>query len=945
MGRLTLRFFGPPEVRRSDGELLPALRTRKGLWLLALLVLRAGKTVERVWLAGQLWPDAPTESGLANLRRTLTDLRRALGPDALTVCSPTHTTLSFDAGAADCDVLTFDGDPTGQLPLYKSALLEGCDEEWVFAERRQREERYIEARLALARGAPRDEAYEHLKALLDTAPFHEEALRRLMELGMQLGRQSEALGIFRAFRERLSAQRLVLDPRTQALYVALQAKLRQPAPPPIRPKWAESAPLRLPQPPTAFVGRREEQAELVHLLLYEPLVTILGMGGLGKTRLALRVAEELSGEFPDGAAFVELATLPASDTLLTTVTTVGRSLGQRCESLKELVAALASQRLLLVLDNAEHVLPACRALVQALRQECPQLAFLITSREPLELPGEVHWRLEPLGQNDSHQLFVQCAGRARPGVALEPETLANLCQQLEGIPLALELAAGRLGVLTPGQLTERLTERFRVLQGGVAHPERHRTLRTVLESSWEQLASEDQLALARLSVFRGSWSLEGAVHVAFPGEDDFAALDRLTRLVSHSLLLAEAGRFRLLETVRLFAQQHLLPAERLHAETRLLTWLHALALRDSDDAQQQLWLEHLEAERANLRAALDAAVQTPELHTLGLGLVIYTGSLYRLRGGIIEARKYLTHFLEEIPRDDPEFGRGHWQAGKLAHLQGDFQTALHHYNTAKAQSTHGGLVYVLESQGLLARDQGELERAERTLQEAQNLCDAIGGSPLWCHGARAALAWLRGDYEQARALLEPTLTRDRKIKNRISLAASLLWWAKIERDLGNEAQETAALDESLTLSQEVGYTLGEVGARYGHAERLLRLGHFSASEKLASEALQHLLGEPSAGLLPRLLLVQAATHRERGALQQAEALLQNAQESLQHWDTPESKLLVLIEEGLLRQAQGTHAQATLLWGAAEALRQHHGFALPPFLRAQVTKRSPKPLSA
>lgn len=937
MARLTLRFFGPPEVRRSDGEPLPPLRTRKGLWLLALLVLRAGKTVERLWLAGQLWPDAPPETGLANLRRTLTDLRRALGDDAHLLASPTSTTLVFDPQAADCDVLAFDADPLGQLALYSGTLLEGCDEEWVFVERRQREACYLQARLALAQSAPPHEAYSHLKALLETDPTHEEAVRRLMELGGQLGRPSEALAVFRRFREHLSLQRLLPDPETQALSLSLQERLRQPKAPPIRPKWTETVRPPLPQSLTPFIGRRQEQAELMALLLYEPLVTLLGMGGLGKTRLALRVAEELSGEFPEGVVFVELAPLSASDTL---VTAVARSVGRRCESLEELAMALAGQRLLLVLDNAEHVLPACRTLIQALRQRAPQLRFLVTSREPLELLGEVHWRLEPLQEDDAQRLFSQCAARARPTSTLEAESLASLCQQLDGIPLALELAAGRLGVLTLRQLLERLSERFRLLQGGTAHPERHRTLSAVLESSWEQLPPDDQLALARLSIFRGGWSLEGAVHVVFPNEDEFTALDRLTSLVARSFVLSEGGRFRMLETVRLFVEQHLAPADRLCVQTRLLTWFHELALRDSDNSQQQLWLERMEAERANLQVALDAAGAAPELHALGLQVAISTCSLYRLRGGITQARQNLTRLLASLPATESEYSRGHWHVGKLAHLQGDFTAAWACFDLARKPLRDWGQVYVFEARGVLARDQGELECADTELLAAQSICDDLDGNTLWCNSARATLAWLRGDYDQAKALLEPKIRQLRQENNRIALASNLLWWAKIQRDSGEEGDEEAALTEALALSQELGYTLGEVGARYGQAERLLRLGRFPAAEQLASEALQRLLGEPSAGFLPRLLLVQAAACREQRELARAEAFLRDAQKALQSWDAPEVKLLALIEAAFLHQAQGEPMQAALLWETAETLRQRHGFTLSPFLRTQLIKMRP-----
>lgn len=931
MSRLTLQFFGPPEVRRSDGLVLPALRTRKGLWLLALLVLRAGKTVERVWLAGQLWPDVPTENGLANLRRTLTDLRRALGLDATHISAPTITTLVFDANGIACDVLTFDADPSSQLVLYQGMLLEGCSEEWVFGERRQREVLYTEARLARARSTPPDEACIHLRALLEVDPLHEDAVRRLMTLYGQLGRQSEALEVFRGFRECLSTQSLVPDPQTKALYTALQEKLRQPTPLPVRPKWAPTLRPQLPQPATPFVGRRAEQQQLTNLLLYEPLVTILGMGGMGKTRLALRLAGELSGEFAEGATFVELASLPIGDTL---VATVARSLGRRSESLEELAAALAGQRLLLVLDNAENLLPACRTLIQTLRQVCPQVSFLVTSREPLELPGEVHWRLNPLSETDAQSLFVQCAGRTHPSVALEQGTVSSLCQQLEGIPLALELAAGRLSVLSPGQLIERLTERFRLLVGGAAHPQRHRTLHTVLESSWEQLSSPEQKALAQLSVFRGGWSLEGAMHVAFPSEDEFVVLDRLTKLVARSLVLAEKGRFRMLETVRLFVEQYLPPEGRQQAQTRLLTWLHALALRDSDDAQQQLWLERIEAERTNLRTALEEAWHMPELHALGLEVAICTNSLYRLRGGVTEARQNFTRFLGALPSTNPEIARGHWHAGKLAHIQGDFTSAWEHYDQAKTDTKSWGDVYALESRGLLARDLGELEQAESELLAAQHLCDSLGGNPLWCHGARATLAWLQGDYRKARALLEPVLAQQREMNNRISRASLLLWWAKVQRDSGEALQEEVALNEALTLSQELGYTPGMVGARYGQAERHLCLKNFAEAHRLAQEALTILHDEPNTGLLPRILLVQTAALRGQGSLSQAERHLQEALGALRRWNSPEGMTLALLEAGLLRQAQDAHMQATLLWGAAETLRQRHGFVLPPFLSNQ-----------
>ena len=430
----------------------------------------------------------------------------------------------------------------------------------------------------------------------------------------------------------------------------------------------------LPSQPTSFVGRAAELAELRSLVSGRSrLVTIAGPGGIGKSRLALQVAAEALDGAGDGVWLVELAPVAEPELVTRTVAAV---LGVREEPgrliLDTLVDAVGDRHLLVVLDNAEHVLGAAAKLADALMRSCPQAYLLVTSREPLGISGERVFRIPPLtvppadlaapgrlAAFESVQLFAERAAMYRQGFALDDANaaaVAAVCVRLDGIPLALELAAARLGSLSVPEIASRLDQRFRLLTGGsrTALP-RHQTLRALINWSYDLLNPEEQMVLGRLSVFAGGWTLAAAETVtARDGAGEWQVLDQLAALVDKSLVQAEemhgSTRYRMLETVRQYAAERLArpPGTEL-AATQAAHRDHYLALVQTADTflrgrDEAVWLDQLEVEFDNIRAALAFSIADPDGTEPGLRLA--TGLRWfcnmRGRGGeILEALSVL----------------------------------------------------------------------------------------------------------------------------------------------------------------------------------------------------------------------------------------------------------------------------------------------------------------
>jgi predicted ATPase/transcriptional regulator with XRE-family HTH domain len=518
------------------------------------------------------------------------------------------------------------------------------------------------------------------------------------------------------------------------------------------PTVAASPPGQAPQPartnlpvqPTSFIGRERELCEVRSLLSHAPLLTLTGAGGAGKTRLALATARELIGEYPDGVLLLELAALADPAFVVQSVATV---LGLREEAHRPLLATLVDhlkdRRQLLVLDNCEHLVEACAELASALLRSCPHLRILATSRESLAVPGETTYRVPSLAVPDlAHvpdleampayaavQLFVQRAQSRRPDFTLNIQNtraVAEICARLDGMPLAIELAAARVGSLPVEGIAQRLADRFRLLTGGprTVVP-RQQTLRAALDWSWDLLTAPEQRLLGRLAVFAGGWTLDAAETVCVgDGMAGWEILDVLDALVNKSLALleetdadGEKGRYRLLETVRQYGWERLAESDETEAvRDRHLGWCLALAEAAAPQlrggSKQGQWLARLERAHDNVRAALGwARERGTDEQSLRLA-----GALYRFR--------YMRGFFSE--------GRG-W-----------LEAALTGTGPASAMSR----ARALNGAGLLAWQQSEYGRATALLEEGLTLQRNLSDK----HGIASSLnnlglvAYMQGDY-------------------------------------------------------------------------------------------------------------------------------------------------------------------------------------------------------
>jgi len=995
---LAIRLFGPLDVRVNDRPLRP-LRSRKGQGLLALLILRRDREVRRDWLAGTLWPESSQEQALANLRRTLTDLRRALGPAAGRLRSTTPSTLSLDLAGADVDVVAFDeavgrGDAASletAVALYRGPLLEGCVEEWVLPERMAREQACLGALETLATQALANgdacAAARCLRRVIAVDPLRESAYRALMRALAATGDCAAVVDLYRdlrlLLRRELNAEP---DSETTALFQQIRDEIRRSAEEgmkerreggiqsPVIPSSLPSfLPSRLPRPLTALVGREQETREIKARLGTARLATLTGTGGVGKTRLAIQVAEEVAGDFPDGTYFVDFA--PLSDPVLVpqTVASVldvseepGRSLTDT------LTDFLHARRLLLVLDNCEHLLGACARLAFDLLQRSPHLKILATSRQPLGLTGEVAWRVPSLScpdfglgegrskmerdpvsllmEYDAVRLFVERAVAAMPVFRLIPQNapaVAQVCRQLDGIPLAIELAAARLRALSIEQLAARLDDRFRLLTGGsrTALP-RQQTLRALIDWSYDLLDEPERALLRRLSVFAGGWTLEAAEAVAGDGAIGLLGspspdtLDLLTSLVDRSLVQFEAqdgeGRYRLLETIRQYARERLREAgEEGAARARHGDYYLALAEEAEPHligAEQAAWLDRLEREHDNLRAAMDfgfAPLSTAiENGDVGLRFVGALWRFWSVRGHVGEGRERAASVLARPENQAPTGARAKAlnAAANLAQDQGDYVEARARCEEAlairRALEDRQGVAGCLNGLGLIATDQGEYARARSLHEEALAIRREEGDR--W--GVAGSLnnlgnvAQLQGDFETARPLYEESLAIFREMGDRRGTAITLNSLGLVAHALGDYAGARAAFEESLSIFREV-------GDRYLVAWLLNALGlvvysqgDYEAARALYGESLEirQELGDRR-GIATALTGLGAVAHQQ-GKEEEARALQEESLTIRREIGDRRGVSECLEALAEILHAPSAMERAVHLYGASDALR-------------------------
>ena len=599
----------------------------------------------------------------------------------------------------------------------------------------------------------------------------------------------------------------------------------------------------LPSQATSFVGRAAELAELRSLVSGgSRLVTIAGPGGIGKSRLALQVAAEALDGDGDGVWLVELAPVAEPELVARTVSAVlqvreepGRPM------LDTLVEAVGDRYLLVVLDNAEHVLGAAAKLADAMMRCCPRACLLVTSREPLGIGGEHVFRVSPLAVPpadlaapgrlaafESVQLFTDRASMHRRGFTLDDANaaaVAAVCVRLDGIPLALELAAARLGSLSVAEISSRLDQRFRLLTGGsrTALP-RHQTLRALIDWSYDLLNPEEQMVLGRLSVFAGGWTLEAAEAVASAGDSgQWQVLDRLAALVDKSLVQADeirgSTRYRLLETVRHYAAERLaLRAGSELDETRAAHRDHYLGLVEAADMHlrgpdEAVWLDRLEVEFDNIRAALAFSVADPDGAERGLRLAAGLHWFCNMRGHGGEVLEALNVLLERPDAQAPTQTRAR-ALTVSCHL-------LNHFGNDPAASSMAGEAIKI-ARGLaddaIAADalaqlcwfrfeHGDLPAALAQIDEAVGLARTAGDPRLIASilSRRAVFESEAGDLDAAFADQEEAIALSRATGDNYRLATALANLGVDEHAAGDLRAARAHLQEASMLADKHGY--------------------------------------------------------------------------------------------------------------------------------------------
>lgn len=632
----------------------------------------------------------------------------------------------------------------------------------------------------------------------------------------------------------LGAHRLKDLQRSEKIFQVLHPDLPAEFPPL---KSLDTLPNNLPVQLTSFIGLEREIVQVKHVLATTRLLTLTGAGGCGKTRLALQVAAEMLEDFAEGVWLVELATL--SDPTLVPQA-VASALNVREQPGRPLQATLAdylsSRELLLVLDNCEHLVAHCARLAETLLRACPHLRILATSREALGIAGETirpvpslsvpdprhHPTVETLRRSEATRLFIERAIAVLPTFSPtggNAENVTQVCQRLDGIPLAIELAAARVKVLTVEQIAARVDDRFRLLTGGsrTALP-RHQTLRATMDWSYDLLSEAERVLLRRLSVFAGGFTLEAVEAVCTgAGVEASEVLDLLTHLVDKSLVVMEerggTSRYRLLDTVRQYSRDKLLASgEAPMMRGRHQDWYLQLAERAEPQLQgpdQRLWLDLLEMEHDNLRTALDWSKAEEDGSETGLRLAGVLWWFWFVRGYLSEGRERLEGALSSHAASPSVRGKALAGAGALAGRQGDYRraTALCEESLAlcrKLGDQHG-IAFALNALGFVARQQGDYERAAALCGESLILYREQGDR--W--GAALVLfimgesTLFQGDHRRAQTLLEESLVLYRDLGDKWGVAFVQNSLGLVSRQQGDYERAAELCEGSLSLFREL----------------------------------------------------------------------------------------------------------------------------------------------
>lgn len=892
MSSLKLCFLGTFQAF-LDGAPLTRFESNKVRALLAYLAVEANRPHSRDALATLLWPDWTQQQALYYLRNALSDLRGLLGDRQATTPFFITSSIALQFNPSSVywmDVMEFQRLSAPQnstepihlenciqaIDLYRGDFLEGLAiestpfEEWVLLRGEQFHQQMLVNLHRLAdfylESGEYEKAGQYARRQIELEPWCEEAYRQEMLALAKGGRRSEALAQYETCRRRLWEE-LGVEPsaETRQLYERIRdgavAQVTEQ-----KPRFHN-----LLAQMTSFIGREDEIEQVKNLLIEHRLVTLTGAGGVGKSRLALRVAEEVLMDYPDGAWLIELAPL-ADPGLVVQMVAKYLNLGELSgdQTLALLQDYLEHKRLLLILDNCEHLIEASALLADGILSSCPGLHMLVTSREKLGIAGEVVFRvpslslpalvnennqdekassdqnlpLESLEQSEAVRLFVERAEIASPGFRLTPTNapaIAQACVHLDGIPLAIELAAGRIPMLQVEEIARRLDDRFRLLTGGnrLALP-RHQTLRASIDWSYALLSPSEQILLQRLSVFAGCWTLEAA-EAACSGEgiETVEVLDMQTQLVNKSLVSVEvqpgAGtRYRMLETIRQYAQEKIDEiGEAGLARQRHLHYYLELAekvgsrLRGPEQAQL---IDLLEAELTNLRLALEWSLESAEEpeRSLEAGLRIAAALhwFWNCRGRQYEGLRWLERLLPAeaearqltASADGMNLSPGWvkvraWALMVAGHLEYQLADAPKFYEyLAESRDLfldlgcEGKLGYAtVQFIFSLLVHESDLPRSKEILEESLSIFQAEGdlSGMGQCYQMLGHISNLDVQYDTAKAYLEKALACYEQTGDREGMVGALYFLGYQAFQLGNDEQAHVLLEQCLEIAAEI----------------------------------------------------------------------------------------------------------------------------------------------
>jgi predicted ATPase/class 3 adenylate cyclase len=623
---------------------------------------------------------------------------------------------------------------------------------------------------------------------------------------------------------------------------------------------------------TSFIGRDHELAEVERLLTSRRLLTITGPGGSGKTRLALQAGTDLINSYPHGVWLVDLSPL-SNPSYITSYFMSGLGIREEVNyaPIDTLVDFMKDKTLLILLDNCEHVLQEAAQLVGRLLQSAPNLTILATSRAPLGFQGEMVWCIPPLStpkseaentpeelmKYESVRLFVERAVISRTGFHLtksNARAVAQICIRLDGIPLAIELAAARVKVLSVEDIAARLDDRFRLLVSHQNAIPRQKTLQNLIDWSYDLLPEKEQELLQRLSVFAGGWTLSAAEEVCSGGIlEPFETLDLLSYLVDKSLVIVEfreeSERYHLLETIRQYAQKRLAESQDKdnfsHKHASYFTSLAQEAYGELWGSRQVYWLDRLETEHDNLRTAMKWMDQTKDSNDMLLRMAASLWRFWEIHGYLSEGRAWLELALEHCPRAAPSLrAHGLRGAGELALQQGDYERAtdLHQQSLALFHEIDDkrGIGRELAVLGEIAHHQGEYSRSiglhEKSLALRQEIGDKEGIAASL--GQLGMIARDQGQYQSARELLEESLRLSRELEDKRMTAYALKSLGLVAFTMCEYPLATRFFEEAVSFYRELNDRLGISDTLQNLGNVAKDQGYFQRAADLYAECLQ-----------------------------------------------------------------------------------------------------------